>query len=331
MPSLKSHFVAFYLRHTRKKAFSSAAAFRAQVEASRRREDHRPPRRLASKVDIEHRTLHGIPVYDVRPKNSGHSPCRMRILYFHGGAYAFEITAYHWHLIAEKVQRLHARITVPIYRLAPEHTFDDIFDPVRALYRDAVAETPPDRLVLMGDSAGAHMAVVLTMMAARERLRRATRLVLISPGLDMSTRNPRLRELEKIDPWLGIEGGLEAVRLYAPGYSLEDWRISPIFGDLSVLPKTLILTGTRDLLSADVKIFADRAREAGVDVDLVIGRDMIHVWPLIDIPEARPARDRIVAFLSEIGNEAKPKPVRETSPSWHGYGQPPHAPARRLR
>jgi hypothetical protein len=28
---------------------------------------------------------------------------------------------------------------------------------------------------------------------------------------------------------------------------------------------------------------------------------MFHVWPLIEMPEARRARDRIVAFLSDFG------------------------------
>ncbi len=323
MASLKSRFIELYLRHTRKKAFSSAAAFRARIKSARRRETHQPPRRLAAKVDIEHHTLHGIPVYEVRPRNLQGLPRGKRILYFHGGAYVFEITPHHWHLIAELACRLDAHITVPIYRLAPEYTFDDIFGPVRALYREVVRKTPPDRFVLIGDSAGAHMAVVLTMMAAKENLPRADRLVLISPGLDMSTSNPRLRELEKADPWLGIEGGMEAVRLYAPGFSLRDWRVSPVFGDLSVLPRSLVLTGTRDMLSADVQIFVDKARQEGADVELVIGQNMIHVWPLIDMPESRPARDRIVDFVSDgddgpspmPGSRVRPAAARETSPS----------------
>jgi len=79
----------------------------------------------------------------------------------------------------------------------------------------------------------------------------------------------------------------------------SDWRISPINGDLSVLPPTLLLTGTRDLLTPDNLLFAEKARAQGVDLELLLEPDMFHVWPLIDMPEARRARDRIVAYLSD--------------------------------
>ena len=70
--------------------------------------------------------------------------------------------------------------------------------------------------------------------------------MLISPGLDMSLANPEVYEAAKVDPWLAIPGGLEAVRLYAAGIDRTDWRISPLYGNLSVLPKTLLFTGTRE-------------------------------------------------------------------------------------
>ena len=111
--------------------------------------------------------------------------------------------------------------------------------------------------------------------------------MLISPGLDMSLSNPDVFEAAKIDPWLAIPGGLEAIRLYAEGFDRSDWRISPVYGDLSVLPKTLLLTGTRDILHPDCLVFAERARDAGVEVELFVEPGMIHVWPLIAIPEAR--------------------------------------------
>ena len=101
----------------------------------------------------------------------------------------------------------------------------------------------------------------------------------------------------------GHPGRLEAIRLYAAGFDRKDWRISPLYGDLSVLPKTLLLTGTRDILHPDCLVFAERARAAGIDVELFVEPGMMHVWPLIAIPEARRARDRIVAFLREVESD----------------------------
>lgn len=296
MPSLKSRLIALVLKHSRKKAFASPEDLHRWIAQSRRTQDHRPPARIAARIDIARHEVHGFPVYEVVPK--AHRD--MRILYLHGGAYVFEITKYHWALIAEMAQRLEARVTVPIYPIAPEHDIHAMFGMVAQVYRRLLDEAAAERIVFMGDSAGGNMALVLTMMAARDGLPAPARHVLLSPGLDMSLSNPAVFAVEKIDPWLGIAGGLEAVRLYSAGLERTDWRISPLYGDLSVLPKMLLLTGTRDILNPDSVIFAERARAAGVDVELVSEPGMFHVWPLIDMPEARRARDRIVAFLGDV-------------------------------
>jgi acetyl esterase/lipase len=304
MPSLKSHLVALVLKHSRKKAFTSAEGLHRWITHARKTQDHRPPAKIAARLDITQHDVHGFPVYEVTPARPG----PMRILYLHGGAYVFEITKFHWGLIAEMAERLSARITVPIYPLAPEHDFHAMFGMVNEVYRQMLTEIAAEDIVFMGDSAGGNMAVVLTMMARQEGLPAPSRLVLISPGLDMSLANPEVYEVERIDPWLGIPGGMEAVRLYAAGIAPTDWRISPLYGDLAALPPTLLFTGTRDLLYPDSKLFAERLRAAGVDVELVSEPGMFHVWPLIDMPEARKARDRIVAFLSTPAFRTVPSP-----------------------
>ena len=294
MPSLKSHLVSLILRHSRKKAFSSPENLRRWITYARKTEDYNPPALLKARLDLAETAVDGFPVYEIAPKAGE----RRRILYLHGGAYVFQITSYHWGLIAEMAERLGFGVTVPIYPIAPEHDFHAMFGMVGNLYRRMLEETDADNIVFMGDSAGGNMAVVLTMMAAEQGLPLPSRHVLISPGLDMSLSNPEVFEAERNDPWLGIPGGLEAIRLYSAGIDRSDWRISPLYGDLSVLPKTLLLAGSRDLLSPDNLIFAEKARAAGVEVDVVYEEGMFHAWPLIEMPEARRARDSIVTFLT---------------------------------
>lgn len=293
MPSLKSRIVAFVLRHSRKKAFATPENMQRWIAQARKRQSHRPPAWMVARHGIETRDVHGFPVYEIPPR----AGTAKRILYLHGGAYVFEITSYHWALIAEMADRLGYGFTVPIYPIAPEHDFHDMFGMVGDVYRSMLDETDPGDIVFMGDSAGGNMAVVLTMMMAEEGLPVPGSHVLISPGLDVSLTNPATIEAELADPWLGIPGGQEAIRLYSAGMEPTDWHISPIYGDLSVLPKTLLLTGSHDMLTPDNLIFVDKARDAGVEVELVYGEGMFHVWPLIRMPEARRARDSIVAFL----------------------------------
>jgi acetyl esterase/lipase len=312
MPSLKSHIVALVLKHTRKQAFATAADMNRWIGAARKTQTHRPPPYIAKRLAISEHAVDGFPVYEVQPAGGGRT--RQRMLYLHGGAYCFEITSYHWALIAEMAERLGTRVTVPIYPLAPEHDFHAMFGMVMKVYEGVLAETAADEIVFMGDSAGGNMAVVLTMMAAERGLDLPGRHVLISPGLDVSLRDPAVYEIEKLDPFLGIPGGLEAIRHYSAGIDRTDWRISPIFGDLTVLPPTLILTGTRDLLYPDTANFASKARAAGVDVELVVEPGMFHVWPLIDMPEARRARNKIVEFLTRAEDGVRPGAQRRARP-----------------
>ncbi|MEQ8449253.1 MAG: alpha/beta hydrolase [Nitratireductor sp.] len=309
MQSLKSRLVALVLKHSRKKSFRSAAALHKRIAAARKMEDHRPPQAIRQRLAIEERQVDGFPVYEITPSAPrGES----RLIYFHGGAYCFEITPFHWNLIAELAERLAIRITVPIYPLAPEHDIHAMFGMAMSLYRQMLQQVPARTILFAGDSAGGNMAVVLTMMAARDELPLPAAHLLISPGLDMTMTNPQVEAAARRDPWLDIPGGLEAVRLYAAGIDVADWRISPLYGDLSVLPPSLVFSGTRDLLYPDTLIFVDKARRAGVDIELVSGEKMFHVWPLIDMPEARRARERMVAFLSErlATRPTEPVPVR---------------------
>jgi acetyl esterase/lipase len=301
MPSLKSHFIAFIVGHWHRTAFTSAEGLHQWIKWARQRESGLPPPSLFVRFDVSTHEVKHFPVYEVRPRRAR---SRLRLLYLHGGAYIFQISRYHWRLIAELAERLGAVVTVPVYPLAPEHDFDAMFGMTMQVYRGLLNDVPASDIVFVGDSAGGNMAVVMTMLAAEEGLPSPAAHVLISPGLDMSLANPEVFEFAKFDPWLAIPGGLEAIRLYAPGIERTDWRISPVYGDLSVLPKTLLLTGTRDILHPDCLVFVKKAHEAGVEVELIAEPGMIHVWPLIDMPEALRARDRIVRFLGEVEGES---------------------------
>src|SRR5690606_21034100 len=106
-------------------------------------------------------------------------------------------------------------VTIPIYPLAPEHDFHAIYGMTRQVYRQVLTED--GTVAVMGDSAGGNMALVLTMMAAEEGWPLASRLVLISPSLDMTLANPQTLEVALIDPWLGIEGAAKQCGFMPPG------------------------------------------------------------------------------------------------------------------
>ena len=297
MPSFKSGIYAFVLKHTRKKSFTSVDGLKARLENARKTEDFTPPPDLAEQVQISERRVGEMPVFEISPKNG--KP-QVRIIYLHGGAFLFEITAHHWKFIAKMANRLNARFSVAIYPLAPETKAREMRAACMAHYEDVLGEKDHGPVMIMGDSAGGNLALVVSMMAAEMKIPVPAALVLISPPPDMTITNPDIAKVEKVDPWLAIPGLKLATEYYRGEEELSDWRISPTFGDIPALPPMQIFIGTRDILHPDTLLFAEKVRNAGCRVDLVEEKGMFHVWPLLEIPEAFEARDKIADFVAGI-------------------------------
>ena len=66
-------------------------------------------------------------------------------------------------------------------------------------------------------------------------------IVMLSPVLDGTLSNPDAKTYERIDPMLGIDGSKYFIKLWAGQLPIEDYRISPINGDLEGLGRLSIL------------------------------------------------------------------------------------------
>jgi acetyl esterase/lipase len=193
---------------------------------------------------------------------------------------------------------------LPEYRLAPEHPFPAALDDATAAYRALLEEVDGDasRIVLGGDSAGGGLSVAMcvALRDAGEPLPRA--LVLLSPWLDMTCTSPSWDSRFEGDPVLD-HSLRDAAERYLDGADSRDPLCSPLFADLSGLPPVLVLVGTHEILYDDAVSFAEAATEQGVEVELEIGHELIHVWPIFPItPEAVASTVRIGRFLgTQIG------------------------------
>ena len=71
-----------------------------------------------------------------------------------------------------------------------------------------------------------------------------------------------------------VSVGLQSLRdvnlLYAGGHDLTDPFLSPLFGDVTGFPPTLLIAGTRDLFLSNTVRMHRKLRESGVDADLHI-------------------------------------------------------------
>jgi acetyl esterase/lipase len=165
---------------------------------------------------------------------------------------------------------------------------------VAQLAHELIAETGRERTVLIGDSAGAGMGVSASFWLRDQGSSQPSRLVLISPFLDVTMSDPRQDALASKDAMLRRPGLLEAGRLYAGSLDLRDPRISPIYGDFRDLPAITVFTGTHDLLDPDSQRLALLARKAGVPVDLHEVHGAPHAFPALPTSQGAQARALIV-------------------------------------
>jgi phosphinothricin tripeptide acetyl hydrolase len=222
------------------------------------------------------------------------------IVYFHGGGYVMGSVRTHRLLVAGLSRACGTPVLSVDYRLAPEHPFPAAVDDGVAAYRFVrAAGTAAGRIAIAGDSAGGGLTVatLIALSDAGEALPAAG--VCISPWLDLTLSGQSYITKAAADPMLQRALLAPWAAAYLAEKSAETPTASPLFADLRGLPPLLVHVGTAEVLLDDSTRFAARARDAGLDVDLSVYDDMIHVWHAFAfvLPEAQRAIDEIATYV----------------------------------
>lgn len=294
MPSLQHRVVATVVGRLRgNRDVTDPEALRAEMLADQAVSGP-PPRRLARGLEVGSVDGYRFDVHDLRP--TGTTPGRT-LLYLHGGGFVGPVDAAHWRYVRRVARTLGMRVVLPAYPLAPSHTWRDSYDDLLDLFAQ-VAIDSPEGVVLAGDSAGGGYALSLAQRIAAGAGPQPTHLALISPWTDLSDSTPGTLEAAARDPWLNLSRLRVFGRWWAGDDDVTRPEVSPINGDLSGLPPTLMWCGTHDLLQPQCRVLADRAPAAGWDLRYVEEPGLIHVYPILPVPEARRAFAELVDFLA---------------------------------
>lgn len=294
-PSLQSRLLELYLRLGGRKRRDHR--LRQRIAHGWRPQHAPPPRRLSRRLRVVQRQVFGSRVWELSPR-SGTGP--LHLLFLHGGAYVNGLVPAYWPFLARLVARLRCRLLVPEYPLAPAHHAGEMHSLVLTLYRELGAACAGQPLAVMGASSGGGLALALVQELRGLGIPEPGRLVLVSPWLDVSMRNPALAESNRVDPLLDLDGLRDAGRLYAGDRATDDPVVSPIYGPLAGLPPLTVLVGTHDLLLPDARRFRDLAAAAGTAIDYHEFNGMLHEWTLHRLPESRQAVDLICDRLGGL-------------------------------
>ena len=222
------------------------------------------------------------------------------ILFFHGGGYCIGSAETHRDLVSRLCTAAGARALSVDYRLAPEHPFPAAVDDGVAACRWLIGQgVPASSIVIAGDSAGGGLALatLLALEEAGDELPAGG--VCMSPVTDHTKSGESMRTKVDLDPMVHPTSSTANSNRYLGGADARTPLASPLYADLKGLPPLLILVGTSEVLLDDSTRFAERAKAAGVSVELEVWDEMIHIWPYFAaiLPEARQAIDRMGAFI----------------------------------
>jgi len=263
------------------------------------------PLLLYTKRRIEKSQVLGRNVYNVSPSEGATD---LQIFYFHGGGYATEAAFHHFDIVDELIKKTNGNVTFVEYPLTPEYNVHHAIEMVYETYKTEVSKHPERRFVILGDSAGGGLALALAMtirdfnQILKSPIKSPEKLVLFSPWLDIGLTNPQIMSLQERDLILDAENLREVGKRYAYNIRLEDYRVSPMFGDLNDLGSILVFYGSDEIFKPDCEAFVGNQGLVGTQISGVEYEGMQHDWVVLPIPERSQTLSEAVAFLSDKKN-----------------------------
>jgi acetyl esterase/lipase len=245
----------------------------------------------------------------------GTDPAR-RVLYIHGGAFIAGSPNSHRPITSRFSEVANAAVLAVDYRLMPEHRRMDGIADCQAAYRwlldngpDGAA--PAERVFIGGDSAGGNLSLMMAAWIRDQGLRAPDAVVALSPVLDSNYTGGSIEKNLATDTMLGpLFGKLTRIPkpllawlfLYQNRIGPSHPLVSPLYGDLSNLPPTLIQVSESEMLYDDAHRYVVKALEAGSPAKLQGWARLLHVWQMFypEVPEAAEAFEQINAYLAEV-------------------------------
>ncbi len=226
---------------------------------------------------------------------------RRVILYCHGGGYSTGSRIYARSVTTKLAITAGMDVLSFNYRLAPEYPYPAALeDAIRAWDHLMLKGYAARDVVVMGDSAGGNLALVLV-----HRLKQMDRmlpggLVLLSPWADLTSSGQSHETKKDLDPVVNEAYLRQMVHNYAEGRDLKNPLLSPLFGEFKDFPSTYIQVGENEILLSDSILLHQKLEEAGVRAKLDVFEGMWHVFQMMKMRQTAEAMDKIARFLFRL-------------------------------
>lgn len=220
------------------------------------------------------------------------------IIYLHGGGFvtgsAFVCKSYASMLAKYSGYKVYA----VDYSLAPEHPYPQGFNDCSAAFEALVEMYPNATFTVIGESAGGCFSLILALKF--KELHKITSVIVHSPTVDFSGVVDHNQNENK--DFIVMKGCSEALkRMYVREANVENFYVSPIYGDFNDYPPTFITCDINETLYGDSVALYEKLVEAGVPVEMIKAEGAYHAFAVTgtNAPETTKILEENVAFMKK--------------------------------
>lgn len=250
-------------------------------------------------IVLEDKIIDGVTVKYLKPDRDNYQV----ILFLHGGGHRVgwrDVGNLYVSYVSLLASKTGAQIWIPDYRVAPENPLPAGLDDCYKVYNHLLEiGISPNKITIIGDSAGGGLTLSLLIRLRDEKIALPKGAITLSALTDLALTGTSHKTREKLDPMFSPEG---VERIAKQLVNLKTERLpdrSPLYGDLKGLCPLLMIVGGKELIHDDTTRFAEKARKAGVKVELIDNEKMFHVYPVFAnaFPDGMEAIDKMVEFI----------------------------------
>lgn len=206
------------------------------------------------------------------------------ILYLHGGGYTCGSLEYAKGFAATLASECGVKVFCAAYRLAPENRFPAALEDALEAYRYLLKKGYAAKQILpCGESAGGGLIYALCLKLKELGMELPCGLIGISPWTDLTGSGASYEAHKDIDPSM-TKALLE---FYAKCYTDDpaDPLCSPLFGDLTGLPPSLLFAGGDEIMLDDARLLHEKLLQCGCRSKLHIAPERWHAYVLYCLEE----------------------------------------------
>ena len=254
----------------------------------------------AAGVKIKTERINGLKAEWLTPRTAAAGKL---LLYVHGGAFIMGGCATHRRVASYIAKAANVRALIPEYRLAPEFPFPAAIEDLLGIYRSLLdSGYAPADIVLVGDSAGANLALAMLLRLRESGEPQPAAICLLCPWIDLATTGESMLSNAAKDPWFRAENIRHVANYYCAEDELMNPHVSPVYADASGLPPMFIQVGGDELLLSDSTRLEQNVRLAGGSVEIEIWPEMWHVFQMFvgEMPESRKAIENIGNYIQRV-------------------------------